>query len=76
MSHYINVSFNVYLNTQRKTMNTTVHLLAKIWTRDLLLYGRNANKYSGTFSDLEYRPLHAYYEAIPIHTTDTPAGQL
>jgi len=30
MSHYINVSFNVYLNTQRKTMNTTVHLLAKI----------------------------------------------
>jgi len=27
---YLNVSFNIYLDTQRKTMNTTVHLLAKI----------------------------------------------
>jgi len=33
-------------------------------------------QYSGTLSDLEYRPLRTYYEAIPIHTTDTPAGQL
>jgi len=30
MLDYINASFNVYLDTQRKTMNTTVHLLAKI----------------------------------------------
>lgn len=30
MLDYINVSFNVYLDTQRKTMNTTVHVLAKI----------------------------------------------
>jgi len=37
MLAYWNVSFNIYLVTQRKTMNTTVHLLAKMWTRDLLI---------------------------------------
>ena len=30
MLAYVNVSFNIYLDTQGKTMNTTVPLLAKI----------------------------------------------